>query len=113
MKTFCVECSVVGNKENLETHMVTCEIYQCYFDNYKFQNLGDLKEHVKGKHTERNKHFKCIYAKQGRTLHIKLSVKHILCLNFSQNFYTTELHQDPKEERQICLLGVPSGIIFI
>ena len=34
----CGVCdSVVGNKENLETHMVTtCEIYQCYFDDNKF-----------------------------------------------------------------------------
>ena len=110
----CGMCdSVVGNKENLETHMVRCEIYQCYFDNYKFKTLGDLKEHVKGKHAEWNEHFKCIHATQGRTFYIKLSLKHILCLNFSQNFNKTELNPGPKEESQICLLGVPSGNICI
>ena len=58
----CGMCdSVVGNKENLETHMVTCEIYQCYFDDYKFKTLGDLHKHVKGKHAEQNKHFKFIH----------------------------------------------------
>ena len=93
--------------------MVTCEIYQCCFDNYKFKTPGDLKEHVKGKHAERNKHFKCIHTKQGRTFHIKLSVKHILCLNFSQNLYKPELNPGLKEETQICQLVVPSGIICI
>ena len=53
--------SVVGNTENLEIDMVTCEIYQCYFDDYKFKTLGDLKEHVKSKHAERNKNCKFIH----------------------------------------------------
>ena len=100
----CDECDYCGDNE------MTIAVHE---GKNIVKTRGDLKEHVKGKHAERNKHFKCIDAKQGRTFHIKLSVKHILCLNFSQNFSKTELHPGSKEESQICLLRVPSGNLCI
>jgi hypothetical protein len=39
------------NKEELETHIRTCEIYVSSVCSYRHKSLSDLKNHCKTKHT--------------------------------------------------------------
>ena len=41
------------NLENLEIHLVTCEIYQCDNCKTKFKSIKDIKEHIEEKYSRR------------------------------------------------------------
>ena len=83
----CGICDFVAdNLDNLETHLFTCEIYQCYYDDEKFKTLSDLKEHVKQEHTENNKHYSFIHAQQGRN-----SLEQIVCKTYTMSELFPEL----------------------
>ena len=51
------ECGLCGNnfeqKEDLETHLRTCEMYQCgrYSCWLRVKSLSDMKKHIEEKHT--------------------------------------------------------------
>ena len=71
------------DQETLETHLFTCEIYQCYYEEYK---LANLKEHVKKEHAEENGQYEFIHAKQGRT-----SSDQIVCKTYTMSELFPEL----------------------
>ena len=43
-----------GNKEDLYTHLLTCEIYKCYTCDHKNKRLSEIKSHIKTKHADQN-----------------------------------------------------------
>ena len=77
---------VMDDQESLETHLFTCEIYQCYYEEYKFKTLANLKEHVKTEHAEENGQYEFIHAKQGRT-----SSDQIVCKTYTMSELFPEL----------------------
>ena len=47
----CDICEIsLGNKENLDMHLLTCEIYKCFTCDYVNKRLCELKSHCKKKH---------------------------------------------------------------
>ena len=51
----CGMCMLeVKNEETLETHIVTCEIYQCNECRTKFTTVSDIKKSIKDKHNDNN-----------------------------------------------------------
>ena len=56
-KLECGLCDLeVGNFENLELHLTTCEMYQCYKceKRYKANKIWDLKKHIVDEHNIKN-----------------------------------------------------------
>ena len=48
----CNVCEIkLGNKEELDIHFLTCEMYICSLCNYTHKRLSELKNHCKTKHT--------------------------------------------------------------
>jgi hypothetical protein len=86
----CGICDFVAdNLDNLETHLFTCEMYQCYYDNENFKNLSDLKEQVK-KSMQKTTNITHLFMLNMEEIVLnKLSAKLTLYLNFSQNFCIT------------------------
>ena len=64
-----LECGLCAfklkDKEQLETHQLTCEIYKCTLCDNNFVKLADLKDDVTTDH-EYNKYRSIIHAKQNR-----------------------------------------------
>ena len=50
------ECKVCdfkhNNKEDLEKHVITCEMYACSLCNYRHKRLSEMKTHCKNKHSK-------------------------------------------------------------
>ena len=63
-KTHTFECKVCDlkntNKEELETHLLTCEIYVCSLCTYRHKRLIEMNSHFKSKYTRNtiNRHWK-------------------------------------------------------
>ena len=53
MHTFkCQVCEIqLGSKEDLDIHLTTCKVYECYKCEYIHKRLSELKTHCKTKHT--------------------------------------------------------------
>ena len=53
----CGLCDIeTQSLQNLETHLKTCEAYQCYHYTgceERFKTLSELKKHFKGKHKKK------------------------------------------------------------
>ena len=49
-----IECGMCETEtkdlESLETHLVTCQIYECKYCEERFQNVSDIKKHICDKH---------------------------------------------------------------
>ena len=64
-----LECGLCAfkpkDKEQLEIHLLTCEIYTCTLCDNNFVKLADLKNYVTTDH-EYNKYRNIIHAKQNR-----------------------------------------------
>ena len=58
----CNVCEIrLGNHEELNMHLLTCEIYKCFICDYKNKRLSELKTHIKSKHGDKKvsiQHFK-------------------------------------------------------
>ena len=74
---------VANNLEALDTHLFTCEIYECYYEEERFKSLRDLKTHFETEHPTKNTNYKFIHAKQDRE-----NVEEIVCKDhFSQDLF--------------------------
>ena len=55
INTHTYKCEVfkiqMGSKEDLDIHLTTCEVYECYKCEYMHKRLSELKTHCKTKHT--------------------------------------------------------------
>lgn len=80
----CGLCEYVANNlEALDTHLFTCEIYECYYEEERFKSLRDLKTHFETEHPTKNTNYKFIHAKQDRE-----NVEEIVCKDhFSQDLF--------------------------
>ena len=45
---------IVENVEDLETHLVTCEVYRCSDCKTKFSIVSEIKKHINKDNKERN-----------------------------------------------------------
>ena len=61
----CGLCDYVATSlENLETHLFTCETYQCDKCDIRLKNISDMKTQLKNDHE--NVYFQIMHAKQCR-----------------------------------------------
>ena len=54
------------SEENLETHLVTCEMYECKRCNLRFQTISTMQTHLKEEHKGHTQIVKILHAKIDR-----------------------------------------------
>ena len=60
----CGICGYVANdSENLEKHLLNCELYKCTMCDLTFNNLKTLKPHLDEKHPRHMKHIDVLHIK--------------------------------------------------
>ena len=57
---------VAGDNEKLDTHLFTCEIYECKVCEIRYNTLAELKHHVCNEHQKGQQFILIIHAKQNR-----------------------------------------------
>ena len=63
----CGLCEFKANsRENLETHLVTCEIYDCKRCDLRFQNLTTMRTHLQEEHKGHTQIVTIVHAKLDR-----------------------------------------------